>query len=128
MKKVEEKKSPELSTGYVIFCVISGIILLVAVGFTVRMCVGVEKNPQHTIGIVTTTYSNGFGKYSFDYVYAVDGVLFEHRSSFYKSDDCFIRPGDTVYVTYEKGWPDNAILKTKRPSGGNPIYSKCIDP
>lgn len=128
MKQLEDIYTPKQIRNLLIQGAIGAIILLTAIGFTVRRCYGTRNDPGETIGIVSEIYWPSV-KSKFRYIYYVDNVEYVGGSSFYNAD---IEPGDTVYVLYEKGDPDNAILKRKKLGGklggsnGDPIYSKYI--
>ena len=97
------KEQPQLSKGYIIFATIGGIILFIAFGYTVRMCVGIKKHPQYTIGIVTKLHEERTPPV-FDYVFFVDGIMYEgsKHMSISNIDFEWVYPGDTVYVIYEE--------------------------
>lgn len=123
-KQTVNKEQPQLSKGYIIFATIGGIILFIAFGYTVRMCVGIKKHPQYTIGIVTKLHEERTPPV-FDYVFFVDGIMHRGSRSISPSslDFEWVYPGDTVYVIYEEGWPENNVLKKKRPGGSSPLVS-----
>ncbi len=123
-KQTVNKEQPQLSKGYIIFVTIGGILLFIAFGYTVRMCMGIKKRPQYTIGIVTKIYEERLPP-DFDYVFFVDGIMYKGNRRIYPSslDFEWVYPGDTVYVIYEEGWPENNVLKKKKPGGSNPLIS-----
>ena len=122
-KQTVNKEQPQLSKGYIIFAIIGGILLFIAFGYTVRMCMGIKKRPQYTIGIVTKLHEERTPTV-FDYVFFVDGIMYEGSRSMSSSNIDFewIYPGDTVYVIYEEGWPENNVLIQKT-SSTNPLIS-----
>lgn len=128
MKQLEDIYTPKQIRNLLIQGAIGAIILLTAIGFTVRRCYGIRNDPGETIGIVSEIFWPSI-KSQFRYIYYVGYVEYVGESSFYNAD---IAPGDTVYVLYEKGDPDNATLKRKKLEGklggsnGDPIYSKYI--
>lgn len=124
MKQLEDIYTPKQIRNLLIQGIIYGIILLTAIGFTIRGCYGVRNDPGETIGVVSEIFWPSVESH-FRYIYYVDNVEYVGEGSFYNAD---IEPGDTVYVLYEKRNPDNAILKRKqlRGSNGDPIYSKYI--
>lgn len=123
-KQTVNKEQPQLSKGYIIFVTIGGILLFIAFGYTVRMCMGIKKRPQYTIGIVTKLHEERTPTV-FDYVFFVDGIMYEGSRSMSSSNIDFewIYPGDTVYVIYEEGWPENNVLKRKDKNGSTPLVS-----
>lgn len=122
MEQVEKKQTLIQSKASCIFTGFCGLVLLVAVLYGIRVWNGTRNDPGHTIGIVSEIFLPSLNS-DFKYVYFVDGVKYIGMSSFYSAD---IEPGDTVYVNYEKGNPDNAILERRKLDWGNgdPLYSK----
>lgn len=86
----------------------------------------IDKRPQYTYGIVTEI-SWRYPKSSVFYVYAVDGIVYRSVNRFNSAADSVdIQIGDTVYVIYEDGDPQNAMIKTE--GYYIPIYSKRVTP
>lgn len=125
-KEEQKKTSAELDKFTLTLGIIGMIVLPIALGYSIRTCTARKQNPEYTTGIVTEIYWPSI-KSKFRYVFFVDDVMYTNSNSFYSAD---IEPGDTVYVIYEKGNPENAIVKRKDLgwSNGDPIYSKCVKP
>ena len=125
--KQEKNASVEISKFTIFLTIVAALMLFTCLGYGIRSCHGRTVRPQYTIGIVTEIFWPSIES-DFRYIYFVDGIMYTSESSFCHAD---IEPGDTVYVIYEKGLPQNSALKRKElgwGSKGDPIYSKCVKP
>lgn len=123
--KQEKNVSVEISKFTIFLTIVAALILFTSLGYGIRSCRGRAVRAQYTIGIVTEIFWQSI-KSQFRYIYFVDGIMYTSSSSFYHVD---IEPGDTVYVIYEKGDPQNASLKRKEigwGGKGDPVYSKRV--